>query len=105
MAAKSTVLVIGSLAVALLAEDRECLTTLQDSLRATRLGLEVFSHVGFPISATDIFQLQDSHAEVVIIDIPTQNAAKAARAAQEAHSGQAARAVKAQKAPTRQDSP
>ena len=68
------------IAVALLAEDRKPLTTLQDTLRATRLGLEVFSHVGFPISATDIVQLQASHAEVVIIDIPTQNAQRGIQA-------------------------
>jgi DNA-binding NarL/FixJ family response regulator len=68
------------IAVALLAEDRERLTTLQDSLQAARLGWEVFSHVGFPIYATDIVQLQDSHAEVVIIDIPTQNAQRAIQA-------------------------
>jgi len=68
------------IAVALLAEDRRPLTTLQGSLRATHFGLEVFSHVGFPISATDIVQLQHSHAEVVIIDIPTQNAQPAIQA-------------------------
>ena len=70
------------IAVALLAEDRERLTTLQGSLRATRLGWEVFNHLGFPISATDtiIRQLQDSHAEVVIIDIPMLNAQRAIQA-------------------------
>jgi DNA-binding NarL/FixJ family response regulator len=68
------------IAVALLAEDREHLTTLQSRLRATRIGWEVFSHVGFPISATEIVQLQDSHAEVLIIDIPTQNTQRAIQA-------------------------
>ena len=70
------------IAVALLSENRERLTTLQDRLHSTRLGREVFSHVGFPVSATDtiIRQLQDSRAEVVIIDVPSQNAQHAIRA-------------------------
>jgi len=68
------------IAVALLAEDQERLTTLEDSLRASRLGWVVFRHVRFPISATDIALLQESPAEVVIIDIPTQNAQRAIQA-------------------------
>lgn len=69
------------IAVALLSEDRECLTTLQERLQATRLGREVFSNVGFPISATDtiIRQLQESRAEVVIVDVPSQSAQRAIR--------------------------
>src|SRR5215469_3698661 len=70
------------IAVALLTEDREHLRLLQERLEATRLGREVFSNVGFPLNPTDtvIRQLQDSRAEVVIIDIPTQNAQRAIRA-------------------------
>jgi DNA-binding NarL/FixJ family response regulator len=67
------------IAVALLSEDRERLSRLQDRLRATSLGREVFSHIGFPVSATDtiMHRLQDSRAEVVIIDVPSQNAQRA----------------------------
>lgn len=70
------------IAVALLSEDREHLTTLQERLQATRLGREVFSHSSYPISATDtiIRQLQESRAEVVIVDVPSQNAQRAIRA-------------------------
>jgi len=70
------------IAVALLSEDRERLATLQDCLPATRLGREVFSHLGFPISATDtiIRQLQESRAEVVIVEVPSQSAQRAIRA-------------------------
>ena len=70
------------IAVALLTEDREHLPILQERLEVTRLGREVFSHLGFPLTPTDtiIRQLQDSRAEVVIIDIPTQNAQRAIRA-------------------------
>jgi DNA-binding NarL/FixJ family response regulator len=51
-------------------------------LQATGLGREVFSHLGFPISATDtiIRQLQESHAEVVIVEVLLQSAERAIRA-------------------------
>jgi pilus assembly protein CpaE len=70
------------IAVALLSEDRELLSALRDRLQATRLGNEVFSHVGFPINATDtiIRQLQESRAEVVIVDVPSRDAQRAIRA-------------------------
>lgn len=70
------------IAVALLTEDREHLSALQDRLEATRLGHEVFSHHGFPSGPTDAIlrQLQDSRAEVVIVDIPSHNAQRAIRA-------------------------
>jgi pilus assembly protein CpaE len=70
------------IAVALLSEDRERLSALQDRLQATRLGNEVFSHVGFPVSPTDtiIRQLQEARAEVVVVDIPAQDAQRAIHA-------------------------
>src|SRR5579871_650683 len=70
------------IAVALLTEDREHLSTLQERLAATRLGREVFTKVGFPISATDTIlrQLQDSRAEVVIVDMPAHDVQRAIHA-------------------------
>jgi pilus assembly protein CpaE len=70
------------IAVALLTEDREHMPILQERLEATRLGREVFSHLGFPLNSTDtiIRQLQDSRAEVVIVDVPKQNAQRAIQA-------------------------
>src|SRR5947209_10852436 len=70
------------ISVALLAEDRERLAVLQERLRATRLGNEVFSHVGFPVSPTDtiIRRVQESRAEVVIVEIPVHDAHRAIRA-------------------------
>ena len=64
------------IAVALLTEDREQLSALQSRLEATRLGRAVFSHVGFPTGPTDsiLRELQDSRAEVVIIDISPRDA-------------------------------
>jgi pilus assembly protein CpaE len=70
------------IAVALLTEERERLSTLESRVEATRLGRAVFSHGGFPVGPTDAIlrQLQDSRAEVVIVDIPTQDPQRAIRA-------------------------
>jgi pilus assembly protein CpaE len=70
------------IAVALLTEDREHLSTLQTRLEATRRATVVFSHVGFPNAPTDAIlrQLQDSRSEVVIVDIAPQDAQRAIRA-------------------------
>src|SRR5271163_3814663 len=69
------------IAVALLTEDREHLSALQNRLEETRLGRAVFNHVGFPAGPTDsiLRQLQDSRAEVVIVDIPAQDSQRAIR--------------------------
>src|SRR5579862_7213698 len=69
------------IAVALLTEDREHLSALQNRLEETRLGRAVFSHVGFPVSPTDTIlrQLQDSRAEVVVVDIPAEDSKRAIR--------------------------
>jgi pilus assembly protein CpaE len=69
------------IAVALLTEDRDQLSALQNRLEATRLGRAVFSHVGFPAGPTDsiLRQLQDSRAEVVIVDISPLDAQRAIR--------------------------
>ena len=69
------------IAVALLTEDREHLSVLQTRLEATRLGTAVFSHAGFPNGPTDtvLRHLQDSRAEVVIVDISSQDPQRAIR--------------------------
>src|ERR1700733_7464285 len=69
------------MAVALLTEYRDPLSTLQNRLEATRLGTAVFSHVGFPTSPTDsiLRQLQDSRAEVVVVDISSLDSQRAIR--------------------------
>ena len=70
------------ISVALLTEDREHLSVLQTRVEATRLGTTVFSHIGFPVGPTDsiIRQLQDSRAEVVVIDVAAHDAQRAIRA-------------------------
>ena len=66
-------------AVTLLSEDRERLSVLQHRLEGTGMGRNVFSHVGFPSSATDpvLRQMQDVRTEVVIVDIDASNAQRA----------------------------
>src|SRR6201997_3072563 len=70
------------IAVALLTEDREQMSALQTRLEATRMGRAVFTHVGFPTGPTDsiIREIQDSRAEVVIVDISARDAQRAIRA-------------------------
>ncbi len=76
------------IAVALLTEDREHLSALKGRLEETRLGQAVFSQVGFPAGPTDpiLRQIQDSRAEVVIVDIPTQDSQRAIGAVELIHS-------------------
>ncbi|HXJ87928.1 MAG TPA: hypothetical protein VMS18_13990 [Candidatus Binatia bacterium] len=70
------------IAVALLSEDREQLSALQNRLEGTRLGRAVFSHVGFPAGPSDsiLRQLQESRAEVVVVDVSPRDAQRAVRA-------------------------
>ena len=70
------------IAVAILTEDQDQLSALQSRLEATRLGRAVFSHVGFPTGTTDAIlrEIQDSRAEVVIVDISPRDAQRAIRA-------------------------
>jgi pilus assembly protein CpaE len=76
------------IAVSLLTEDRERLTVLQHRLDGTQMGRNVFSHVGFPGSATDptLRQVQDVRAEVVLVDIDPQNVQRAINAIELIHS-------------------
>lgn len=75
------------IAVALLSEEQDCLATLQDRLRATSLGREVFSHIGLPTSGTDLImrQLQESRAEVVIVDVSSKSVHRALHAIELIH--------------------
>lgn len=70
------------IAVALLTEDREQISALEKRLEETRLGRPVFSQVGFPTSATDsiLRQLQESRAEVVIVNISSKDPQRAVQA-------------------------
>src|SRR5712671_2471916 len=70
------------IAVALLTEDSERLLELQRRLEATRLAQVVFGNVGFPAGPTDsiLRKIQDSRAEVVVVDISAENPQSAIRA-------------------------
>jgi pilus assembly protein CpaE len=70
------------IAVALLTEDGEHLSELQNRVEATRLARVVFSNVGFPAGPTDsiLRRIQDLRAEVVVIDISVTNPQPAIKA-------------------------
>jgi len=67
------------LAVTFLTEDKERQASLQHRVESTQSGRNVFSHVGFPTSATDpiLRQLQDVRTEVVVVDIDPGNVKRA----------------------------
>jgi pilus assembly protein CpaE len=70
------------IAVALLTFEKERLALLQQRLESTQMGRNVFGHVGFPLTQTDavLRQIQDVQAEVVVIDIDSQNVERAIHA-------------------------
>jgi pilus assembly protein CpaE len=73
--------VMPGIAVALLTEDREKSVVLHSRVESTNLARTVLSHVGFPPGPGDavLRQLQDQHAEVVLVDIDPQNPQRAIR--------------------------
>jgi pilus assembly protein CpaE len=75
------------IAVTLLTEDKERLQVLQQRLENAQIGRNVFGHAGFPASQTDplLRQIQDVHAEVVLVDIDPENAHRAIRAIELIH--------------------
>src|SRR5271170_1577379 len=75
------------IAVTLLTEDKERLQALQQRLENAQIGRNVFGHVGFPSSQTDALlrQIQDVHAEVVLVDIDPENVHRAIRAIELIH--------------------
>jgi pilus assembly protein CpaE len=62
-------------AVALLTEDKDRLPVLRHRLESTQTGHSVFSFAGFPTGSADsiLRQIQDVHAEVVLVDIDPRN--------------------------------
>ena len=66
-------------AVAVLTEDKERLPVLRHRLDNTQVGRSVFSYAGFPAGPADpiLRQIQDVHAEVVLVDIDPQNEKRA----------------------------
>src|ERR1700730_9374584 len=61
-------------AVAVLTENREHLSDLQNRLEATRLARVVFTNVGFPTGPThsNLRQIQDLRVEVLVVDIAAE---------------------------------
>ncbi|MGA7908867.1 MAG: cellulose synthase operon protein YhjQ/BcsQ [Candidatus Sulfotelmatobacter sp.] len=81
--------------VALLTEDHDHLTALQNRLEATRLARVVFSQVGFPVGPTDaiVRQIQDLRAEVVLVEISAENPQRAINAIELIHANTAQIAI------------
>ena len=73
--------VMPGIAVALLTEDREQSIVLHSRVESTNLARTVLSHVGFPLGPSDAIlrQLQDQHAEVVLVNIDPKNPSRAIR--------------------------
>jgi pilus assembly protein CpaE len=73
--------VMPGIAVALLTEDREQSVVMHSRVESTNLARTVLSHVGFPSGPSDavLRQLQDQHAEVVLVDIDAKNPQRAIR--------------------------
>jgi pilus assembly protein CpaE len=74
------------IAVALLTEDREQSAVLNSRVESTNLARTVLSH-GFPLGPSDavLRQLQDQHAEVVLVSIDPKNPQRAIRAIELIH--------------------
>src|SRR5580765_4070359 len=66
-------------AVAVLTEDKDRLPLLRNRLDSTQIGHSVFSFAGFPAGPADsiLRQIQDIHAEVVLVDIDPRNEQRA----------------------------
>lgn len=79
--------IMPGIAVALLTEDREQSVALHSRVESTNLARTVLSHVGFPAGPSDavLRQLQDQHAEVVLVSIDPQNPQRAVRAIELIH--------------------
>jgi two-component system, NarL family, nitrate/nitrite response regulator NarL len=71
--------VMRGVAVAILTEDREQQLHIQNSVEATGVARIVFSHLAFPLSATDaiIRQIQDQRTEVVVVDLHAESLQRA----------------------------
>ncbi len=78
---------MSGIAVAILTEDREQSVILNSRLESTHLARIVLSHIGFPPGSSDTLlrQLEDQHAEVVLVDIDPKNPQRAIRAIELIH--------------------
>jgi pilus assembly protein CpaE len=70
------------IAVAVLSEDPERKVLLQGMVESTKIARVVLAHVGFPLSpgAPILRQLQDQHAEIVLVDVSNDDPQRAIRA-------------------------
>jgi pilus assembly protein CpaE len=75
------------IAVGIFSENPERLTVLQQRIESTQSGRIVFAHSAFPSSASDpiIRKIQESQAEIVLVDIEPQASARAMHAIELIH--------------------
>jgi len=75
------------IAVTVLTEEKERLALLQHRLEATQMARTVFTHVGFPASATDplLRQIQDVRSDIIIVDIDPRQVQRATHAIELIH--------------------
>ena len=67
------------ISIAILSESSERIALLQQRVEATQLGRVVVAHSGFPVSAADsaVRRMQDSRAEVVLVDLGSKDTSHA----------------------------
>src|SRR5258708_35161732 len=75
------------IAVSILAENPERLAMLQQRIESTQAGHVVFAQASFPASMSDsaIRRIQDSHTEIVLLDIDPQVSGRAIQAIELIH--------------------
>ena len=73
--------------VSILAENPERLAMLQQRIESTQAGHVVFAQASFPASMSDsaIRRIQDSHTEIVLLDIDPQVSGRAIQAIELIH--------------------
>jgi pilus assembly protein CpaE len=81
--------------VAILSEDRDRLNILRSQAEGTNMARVVYAQPAFPVSAADpiIRQIQDLHAELVIVDIHPEHPQAAVHAIEVVHSATSDMAV------------
>src|SRR5215470_6227685 len=77
-----------SIAVGIFSENAERLSVLQQRIEGTQVARVLPANVGFPTTSTDaaVRRLQDSHADVVVIDVDPQGPRLAMQAIELIHS-------------------
>ena len=84
-----------SITVGIFSENPERLSVLQQRIEATQTARTALANLGFPATPTDaaVRRLQDSHADVVVIDVDPQGPRLAMQAIELIHSQASAASI------------